>query len=71
VSKTFSGTQVCKALRRIGFYIDHQHGSHIFLHNLEQNLSVIVPNHKELKKGTLNNIIKKAGITIDDLKNLV
>lgn len=71
MSKTFSGKQIIKALRRIGYVVDHQRGSHIFMHNLEKNLSVIVPNHKEIKKGTLNSIIKKAGITIDELKKLV
>lgn len=71
MSKTFSGRQVVKALRRCGFVVDHQRGSHIFLHNLDKNISVIVPNHKELKKGTLNNIIKKAGLTIDTLQKLI
>ena len=71
MSKTFSGAQVCKALRRIGYYIDHQRGSHIFLHNLANNKSVIVPNHKELKKGTLNSILNKVNLSIDDLKNLL
>jgi predicted RNA binding protein YcfA (HicA-like mRNA interferase family) len=71
LSKTFSGSQIVKALRRIGFIVDHQKGSHIFMHNLEKNISVIIPNHKEIKKGTLNNIIKKAGITIDELKTLI
>lgn len=71
MSKTFSGNQIVKALRRLGFVIDHQRGSHIFMHNLERNISVIVPNHKEVKKGTLNSIIKKAGINIDELKKLV
>ncbi len=71
MSKTFSGRQVVKALRRTGFVVDHQRGSHIFLHNLDKNISVIVPNHRELKKGTLNNILKKANITIEDLKGLV
>ena len=71
MSKTFSGRQVVKALRRSGFVVDHQRGSHIFLHNLEKNISVVVPNHKELKKGTLNNILKKAGLTLEDLQKLV
>ncbi|NOZ69076.1 MAG: type II toxin-antitoxin system HicA family toxin [Deferribacteres bacterium] len=71
MSKTFSGRQLVRALRRSGFVIDHQRGSHIFLHNLDKNISVIVPNHKEIKKGTLNNIIKKAGLTIEDLQKLV
>ena len=71
MSKTFSGKQVVKALRRKGFIIDHQRGSHIFLHNLDANISVIVPNHKEIKKGTLNSILKKSKITIEQLKNLI
>jgi len=71
LSKTFSGKQIVKALRKVGFIVDRQRGSHIFMHNLERNISVIVPLHKEVKKGVLNNIIKKIGITIDQLKNLV
>ena len=71
MSKTFSGRQIVKALRRIGFIVDHQKGSHIFMHNLDKNISVVVPDHNEIKKGTLNNIIKKASITLDDLKKLL
>lgn len=71
MSKTFSGSQIVKALRRIGFVVDHQRGSHIFMYNLEKSISIIVPNHKEIKKGTLNNIIKKAGVSIDELKDLI
>ena len=71
MSRTFSGREVVKALRRVGFVVDHQRGSHIFFHNLEKNISVVVPVHKELKKGTLNSILKKVGITIKDLKRLI
>jgi predicted RNA binding protein YcfA (HicA-like mRNA interferase family) len=71
MSKTFSGREVIKAFHRIGFVVDHQRGSHVFLHNLEKNISVVVPDHKELKKGTLNSILKKAGITVKQLKELI
>ena len=71
MSRTFSGKEVVKALRRIGFVVDHQRGSHIFMHNLQRNISVIVPAHKELKKGTLQNILRKVGISIKDLQQLV
>lgn len=71
MSNTFSGKEVVKALHRMGFVVDHQRGSHIFLHNLERNISVIVPNHKELRKGTLHSILKKAGISLQELKGLV
>ena len=70
MSRTYSGRQIVKALRRSGFVVDHQRGSHIFLHNLERNISVIVPLHKELKKGTLHNILKKAGLTMKELREL-
>jgi predicted RNA binding protein YcfA (HicA-like mRNA interferase family) len=71
LSKTFSGKQVIKALRRVGYIVDHQRGSHVFMHNIYKNISVIVPQHRELKKGTLNNILKKAGITVKELKELI
>ena len=71
MSKTFSGKDLIKALRRLGFIVDHQKGSHIFMHNMEKNLSVIIPNHKEIKKGTLMNILKKVNLKIEELKNLM
>ena len=71
MSKTFSGKQVVKALRRIGYIVDHQRGSHIFMHNIYKNISVTVPFHNEIKKGTLNSILKKVELTIDELKELI
>jgi predicted RNA binding protein YcfA (HicA-like mRNA interferase family) len=71
MSKTFSGREVIRALRRLGFVVDHQRGSHIFMHNLDRHISVIVPDHHELKKGTLSSILKKVGTTIEQLKKLV
>ena len=71
MSKVFSGREIVKALHRIGFVVDHQRGSHIFFHNLEKNISIIVPNYKEVKKGTLYSILKKVNINIKGLKELV
>ena len=71
MSNTFSGMDIIKALRRIGYIVDHQRGSHIFLHNIEKNQTVLVPNHKELKKGTLHSILKKVQLTIEELKDLI
>jgi len=71
LSRTFSGKEVVKALRRIGYVVDHQRRSHLFMHNLKKNISVVIPLHQELKKGTLHGILKKADLSIEDLKNLV
>jgi len=71
LSRTFSGREVVKAFRRIGYVVDHQRGSHIFLHNLDKNISLVIPLHKELKKGTLHGILKRASLSLEDLKDLV
>jgi len=71
VKRVFSGKEVIKSLRRIGFIIDNQRGSHVFMHNLERNVSVVVPMHKEIKKGTLHNILKKVGISLKELNDLI
>jgi len=49
----------------LGFREIGQRGSHVKLRR--GFATVIVPNHRELRLGTLANILKQAGITIDDL----
>jgi predicted RNA binding protein YcfA (HicA-like mRNA interferase family) len=41
------------------------------MHSLVKNASLVIPLHKELKKGTLHDILKKAGLSVEDLKELV
>jgi predicted RNA binding protein YcfA (HicA-like mRNA interferase family) len=55
-----SATKVVKALKRAGFKIERQSGSHIHLWHKERRILVTVPNHKELAKGTLIAIIKQS-----------
>jgi Predicted periplasmic or secreted lipoprotein len=57
-----SAKEAIKVLKKFGFEIDKQTGSHIRLWNKERKLLVIVPNHKELAKGTLISIMKQAKI---------
>jgi len=66
-----SGKELCKAFSKIGYQIDHQTGSHIILRNENYPFRRLsIPNHKELAKGTLRAIMRQAGITLEDLKNL-
>jgi predicted RNA binding protein YcfA (HicA-like mRNA interferase family) len=55
-----STNKVVKALKKAGFKIVRQSGSHIHLWHEEKRILVTVPNHKELAKGTLNAIIKQS-----------
>lgn len=52
-----------KLLKKNGFMIVSQNGSHVKLRNLETGRTVIVPMHnKDLKKGTEQQILKQAGL---------
>jgi predicted RNA binding protein YcfA (HicA-like mRNA interferase family) len=61
-----SGKECVRALEKIGFYVAHQKGSHINLRRENPFAKTVVPNHKELKKGTLKAILKDANLTVDE-----
>lgn len=61
----FSGKEVCKILKRNGFTKIRQTGDHIVM-QLNENgktTTAIVPDHKEIKIGTLNSIIRQSGLS--------
>ncbi len=59
-----SGSEVVRALQRLGFIVVRQHGSHIVLR--KGSGGCVVPNHRELKMGTLAGLLKQGGVHIDD-----
>ena len=67
-----SGKELCKILGEIGYSIDHQTGSHIILRNENPPYRrLTVPNHKEVAKGTLRAILRQAGLTVEEFKELL
>ena len=70
---TVSGKDTIKALRKIGFVVMRQKGSHVMLRKitLEKTIKLVVPLHKELKKGTLKRILNTAGLTVDEFLQLL
>ena len=65
--------QLLRALKRGGFIIHRQEGSHVSLiHPERPELTVTVPyHHKDLKKGTLHRILDQANLTVQQLKDLL
>lgn len=59
-----SGAETVRALERLGFVILRQKGSHIILRR--GSMGCVVPNHREIKIGTLGGILKQAGVTSDE-----
>ncbi|MCG2759691.1 MAG: type II toxin-antitoxin system HicA family toxin [Candidatus Delongbacteria bacterium] len=62
--KILSGKEICRILSAHGFFEVRQKGSHIAMQKktAESTITVIVPDHKEIKIGTLMSIIRQSGI---------
>ena len=67
-----SGIEVIKRLKRAGFIGTRKKGSHVRLekYTSDKTIKLTVPLHAELKKGTLNRIIKDAGLTLEEFERL-
>ena len=66
-----SGKDCIKALERTGFHFKRQEGSHITLRRDSPFVQVVVPDHRELDRGTLRAIIRQAGLSVDEFIKLV
>lgn len=66
-----SGAQLVAVLERLGWQVLRQRGSHVRLRHPDRAVFLVVPLHRELKKGTLNGILKDAGMDRDDLRDLL
>ncbi len=68
-----SGERVIRALKRAGFVELRQKGSHV---SLEKRVSgkvfkAVVPIHSELAKGTLSDILKQSGLSLEEFLELL
>jgi predicted RNA binding protein YcfA (HicA-like mRNA interferase family) len=66
--------QVLAALRRAGFVVDRIAGSHhVLVHPSGARRTVTVPFHgaRSFKLGTLRNIIRQSGLTVDEFRELL
>ena len=65
-----SGRECVKALEKAGFYFKRQEGSHIVLRKDSPFAQVVMPDHKELDRGTLRSIIRQSGLSLDEFIKL-
>ena len=64
---SISGLECVALLQRHGFRVVRQRGSHMILRRDDPFAQVVVPDHKELDRGTLRAIIRQAGLNPEDL----
>ncbi len=66
-----SGRRLIRALEADGWQVVRQRGSHVRLRHVARRSVLVVPEHDELKKGTLGRILREAGLDNDDLRRLL
>jgi len=62
--RVLSGAEVCEVLARHGFVEVRRRGSHIIVQKRANNttVSIPVPDHAEIRLGTLLSIIRQSGL---------
>jgi len=65
--------KVITALKRDGWVVVRQRGSHIRLqkHTRSEVLKLTIPAHRPIKRSTLSHILKQARLTVEELENLL
>jgi predicted RNA binding protein YcfA (HicA-like mRNA interferase family) len=65
-----SGKKLINILSKIGFESVRQRGSHVFLRH-QDGRTTVVPNHKEIDRGTLLEIIRQIKLSKEEFIDLL
>jgi len=66
-----SGWELLKALGKVGFVLKRQHGSHMILRRDDPWAQTVIPDHKELDRGTLRAILRQTEVSVQQLNQLL
>jgi predicted RNA binding protein YcfA (HicA-like mRNA interferase family) len=68
-----SGRDLVRALQRAGFVLLRQKGSHVSMekHSADGYWRTVVPLHREIRPGTLSDILNQSGLTKEELADLL
>lgn len=66
-----SGRECIAALEKAGFYIRRRESSHVILRRDDPFAQVVVPDHKEIDRGTLKAIIRQSGLSVTEFVKLL
>jgi predicted RNA binding protein YcfA (HicA-like mRNA interferase family) len=66
-----SGAKAVRAFEKAGWRKDRQRGSHVVMLKSDRNVSLSIPQHRELAPGTLRALIRLAGMTVEEFAGLL
>ena len=62
-----SGREAIRALETLGFAVVRQRGGHVVMRR--GSAGCVVPNHREIKTGTLSGVLKQAGVSREEFNS--
>jgi predicted RNA binding protein YcfA (HicA-like mRNA interferase family) len=68
IKPVVSGQRLIKASEVEGWEVARRHGSHVRLKKAGHRLALVVPLHKELRKGALAGVLRDAHLGPNDLR---
>jgi predicted RNA binding protein YcfA (HicA-like mRNA interferase family) len=60
------GREVVKTFQSLGWTVSRQSSSHIIMTKEGETVTLSIPDHKEVAKGTLRSLIRAADLTVDE-----
>lgn len=66
-----SGADLVRALEKLGFTLRRQQGSHMIMRRAEPFAQTVVPNHRQIDRGTLRAILRQINLTVDELARVL
>ena len=66
-----SGRDAVRAFEADGWQVARQSGSHIIMTKPGVPVALSIPNHRQLKRGTLRGLIRNAGIDVQTFLELL
>jgi predicted RNA binding protein YcfA (HicA-like mRNA interferase family) len=68
---SFSGKEAVKAFKKVGWSVARQSGSHIILVKGGLPVTLSVPNHNPIARGTLRVLISSSGLSVEEFIKLI
>ena len=66
-----SSKECIAALERANYYVKRRESSHMIMRRDDPFAQVVVPDHKEIDRGTLRAILRQAGLSVDEIMLLL
>jgi predicted RNA binding protein YcfA (HicA-like mRNA interferase family) len=66
-----SGREVVKAFESFGWKVSRQSSSHIIMTKEGEMVTLSVPDHKEVARGTLRSLIRASNLTVDEFVSAI